>query len=320
MSISIIIVNWNSGKLLMKCLSSVKSQTILPDKIFVVDNDSTIQTDFIPQSSGNLEVIRLSSNIGFAAANNKAIEKCNTKYIALLNPDAFPEPHWIESLLRAADKYPNVASFGSKQLRYEDPNIIDGTGDIYHISGLVWRDQYGSRQKTNDNVARYIFSPCAAAAMYKRQPLLKVGGFDGDYFCYIEDVDLGFRLRLAGYSSMYIPDAVVHHVGSATTGGPNSNFIVYHCHRNLIWTYVKNMPCLLFWFLLPLNILVNILAVILISYRGQGHTIFRAKLDAIKALKTVWKKRIQIQEQRAARTRSIWQYLDHRILFFRGQL
>ena len=89
---------------------------------------------------------------------------------------------------------------------------------------------------------REVFSPCAAAALYRRSALVEIGGFDDDFFCYSEDVDLGFRLMLAGHSCLYVPTSVTHHVGSGTTGGQNSDFAVYHGHRNLVWTYVKDMP------------------------------------------------------------------------------
>ena len=74
----------------------------------------------------------------------------------------------------------------------------------------------------------------------------------------MEDVDLGFRLRLAGHRCLYVPKSVVHHVGSGTTGGKNSDFSVYHGHRNLVWTYVKNMPGVLFWIFLPLHLAMNL--------------------------------------------------------------
>ena len=95
-----------------------------------------------------------------------------------------------------------------------------------------------------------IFAPCAAAALYRRAAFLEAGGFDEHFFCYMEDVDLGFRLRLLGYRCGYAPAAIVHHVGSGTTGA-RSPFTVYHGHRNLVWTYVKNMPTPWFWLYLP---------------------------------------------------------------------
>lgn len=314
MSISIIIVNWNSGKLLAECLKSLNEQTVHIDQVYVVDNGSYEQTEYIPVDSDNLKVIRLSKNIGFAAGNNKALNKCKTQYVALLNPDAFPEPNWLENLLKAAEEYSDVAAFGSKQLCYGNPYVLDGVGDIYHASGLVWRHRHGMRQKATDNKTKEIFSPCAAAALYRRQALLDIGGFDEDYFCYIEDVDLGFRLRLAGYKSIYVPEAVVHHIGSATTKLQHNDFSVYFCHRNIIWTYVKNMPGLLFWVLLPLHFIINMTSIIRFSILGRHRVILKSKLEAIKGLKTMWIKRKSIQKNRVASISKIWPLLDFRFL------
>jgi GT2 family glycosyltransferase len=100
--------------------------------------------------------------------------------------------------------------------------------------------------------------------LYRRSALIELGGFDEDYFCYVEDVDLGFRLRLAGHQCLYIPSSIVHHVGSGSTGGKNSDFAVYHGHRNLVWTYVKDMPGFLFWlFLIPSLFLIPLIFTLL---------------------------------------------------------
>jgi GT2 family glycosyltransferase len=169
-------------------------------------------------------------------------------------------------------------------------------------------------QQEGDFVAREIFSPCAAAALYRRQALVDAGGFDEDYFCYVEDVDLGFRLRLAGHKAMYVPDAVVHHVGSATTGGKHSDFSVYHGHRNLVWTFVKDMPGILFWLLLPLHVLMNLTSILWFALQGRGGVIMRAKRDALLGLPKMWRKRQTIQSTRIATVREIWQYLDKQIV------
>jgi len=180
-------------------------------------------------------------------------------------------------------------------------------GDAYHISGLVWREGHGKPvvSATQDN--REIFSPCAAAALYRRDALIEAGGFDEDFFCYVEDVDLGFRLRLLGYRCLQVPAAVAHHVGSATTGGKQSDFAVYHGHRNLVWCYVKNMPPVLFWLLLlPLHLAMNLAAIAVYILRGQGHVILKAKRDALYGLPMVWKKRKHIQSGRTAGYAEIW--------------
>ena len=314
MSVSVILVNWNSGYLLAECLQHLELQTIPPECIFVVDNASTDGSADIKNVSGRVTLLKMADNIGFAAANNQALDRCRTEFVVLLNIDAFPEPDWIEQLLKAALKHPDVAAFGSCQLSYENPTILDGIGDSYHLSGLVWRNGHGRRWRSQDLITHEIFSPCAAAAMYRLSALVDVGAFDEDYFCYVEDVDLGFRLRLAGYKAIYVPDAVVRHMGSIITGGQRSDFSVYHGHRNLVWTYLKNMPGLLFWFFLPLHLLLNIVTIGVFTLRGQLRVILKAKLDAIKNIPQTLVKRKRIQDKRVAKIQDIWKICDKHLL------
>ncbi len=314
MSISVIIINYNSGDLLKKCLRYLDLQSVRPDKVFVVDNASSDGSDELQVDSNRYHIEKMPHNLGFAAGNNRGFVKCDSEFIVLLNPDAFPAPDWLEQLLKAARKFPRAAAFGSRQLCHEAPDILDGTGDQYHLSGLVWRKRHGRRQRPQDLIASEIFSPCAAAAMYRRDALLEVGGFDEDYFCYVEDVDLGFRFRLAGYKALYVPQAVVHHVGSATTGGQRSDFSVYYGHRNIVWTYIKNMPGALFWFLLPLHIVLNVITLGLFAFRGQFKVILNAKVAAIKGIPRILRKRREIQAGRIASINDIWQALNKRLL------
>jgi GT2 family glycosyltransferase len=258
-------------------------------------------------------LFRLKSNIGFAGGNNIALAQSDTEFVALLNPDAFPEEDWLEKLLEAAQAHPKAAAFGSRQLREENPAVLDGVGDSYHMSGGVWRNRFGAMQQASDLIPSEIFSPCAAAALYRRKALVDVGGFDEKYFCYLEDVDLGFRLRLGGHKAIYVPQAVVRHVGSATTGGQHSDFSAYHGHRNLLWTFVKDMPGILFWLLLPLHIVLNVVTVTYLIFRGQGGVAVCAKLDAIKELPRIWRKRREIQSRRVATISEIWRVLDKRL-------
>ena len=313
MDVTVVIVNWNGGELLADCLRHLGSQTVLPKKIHIVDNASTDTSIDNLVSCVRTEIHKMPSNLGFAAANNFSLQLCDTEFIVFLNPDAFPAPDWLEQLKIAADRFPDAAAFGSRQLQHHDAAVIDGVGDSYHLSGLVWRTGYGSFDLEHDHQVREIFSPCAAAALFRTDVLKKLNGFDEDYFCYVEDVDLGFRLRLAGYKALYVPDAIVQHVGSATTGGKNSQFSVYHGHRNLVWTYIKNMPGMLFWAFLPLHMLLNIFTIAIFCCRGQGLTILRAKRDAFLGLPLAWRKRREIQRNRVATLHAIWSVLDKQI-------
>lgn len=313
--VTVIIVNWNGGDLLHQCLSDLLQQTMKPKWVLVMDNGSSDGSAEKTASLPGVTVRMLSMNWGFAGGNNLAMSECDTEFVALLNPDAFPEPDWLEKLLVAARAHPDVAAFGCRQMVERAEGVVDGLGDVYHFSGRVRRRGHMRVLRSLDLVPCEIFSPCAGAALYRRDALVNVGGFDKDYFCYVEDVDLGFRLRLAGYRAMYVPDAVVHHVGSAVTGGQHSDFSVYHGHRNLVWTFVKNMPGALFWLLLPLHLLMNLVTVAVFIARGQGAVILRAKRDAIKGLPQAWAKRKQIQAGRVATIGEIWRVLDKRLIF-----
>src|SRR4030095_782371 len=113
-------------------------------------------------------VERVKCNIGFAAANNVGARLARGKWLALLNVDAFPEPNWLEKLLEATKNYPEYSCFSSRQIQANDPNFLDGAGDVYHVSGLAWRRYFGYPAENYGLEAVEIFSPCAAAAMYLR--------------------------------------------------------------------------------------------------------------------------------------------------------
>ena len=313
-SVTVVIVNWNGGGLLDQCVRHLLRQSSSPRRILVVDNGSTDgSADRIRDMTG-VDVHFVGTNLGFARANNLALKGCDTDFVALLNPDAFPDTDWLASLLRAARAHPDVAAFGSRQMMHGVENTLDGIGDVYHFSGLIWRDGHGRLHSEADDVDGEIFSPCAGAALYRRDALVDVGGFDEDYFCYVEDVDLGFRLRLAGYKSMYVADSVVHHVGSACSGGQHSDFAVYHGHRNLVWAFVKNMPGALFWILLPAHLLLNVVSLVHFALRGQGAVMLRAKRDALRGIPSAWRKRRGIQARRRASVLDIWRVLDKRLI------
>ena len=178
-----------------------------------------------------------------------------------------------------------------------EPEKLDGEGDVYHFTGLAWRRSHGRPQISTHSQEKEVFSACGAAAIYPKEAFDQVGGFDPDYFAYVEDVDLGFRLRLAGFRCIYLPAAEVLHVGSGSTGF-RSDLATYYGHRNLIWTYFKNMPIVLLIGLLPLHLLANLLLVIYGVFSKRGAVIARAKIDAIRTLDVALTKRKAIQKNR----------------------
>jgi len=304
--VAVIVVDWNSAELLDRCLASLSRQTLRPERVIVIDNAGDRPTwRHVRNAPPGTDLVRLPANRGFAAANNVGVTLgSDCDWVALLNPDAFPEPDWLERLLEAAGESPGYSSFASRLVIAGDPERLDGTGDVYAVSGLAYRRDHGAPAAGLRLEREEVFGPCAAAALYRRDALLEVGGFDERFFCYFEDVDLAFRLRLAGHRCLYVPKAVVHHVGSATTVR-HSAFSVYHAHRNLVWTFVKNMPGPLLALYLPHHVLLNLVSLVHFAWRGQAKTILRAKRDALRGLPQAWRERRAIQAGRKATLREL---------------
>lgn len=298
-SISVIVVNYNAGAYLKRCLDALGAQTFGDFEILVADNGSTDGS--LSLAEGRARILRLERNAGFAAANNAAARAAQGRWLAFLNPDAFPEPDWLAHLDEATRRWPDVAAFGSTQVMANDPSRLDGVGDAYFAAGLPWRTGYGV-PRVEVPPETEPFSICAAAALYRRDVFEALGGFDERYFCYCEDVDLGFRLRLAGGRCAQVAEAVVHHVGSGVAGA-QSAFVRYHGTRNLIWTFAKDMPGWLFWLLLPAHAGVLAVLVAKAGARGDGGPILRGIYDALRGMAPVLAERRRLQRVRRA---SVW--------------
>lgn len=299
LGVAVIIINYNGGDMLLHCLHNLELQTWRSFRVIVVDNASSDDSMLRAEREYPwIEAVCLESNVGFAMGNNiGAALAPECRWIACLNPDAYAHPDWLANLMRAAQAHPEFAFFGSQLILADEPGRLDGTGDIYHVSGAAWRRDHGRELAKGHHVEEEIFAPCAAAALYRRDVFDAAGGFDSDYFCYFEDVDLAFRMRLLGHRCYYVPSAIVHHVSSAIAGY-QSPFTVYHGHRNLVWTFFKDMPLPLLLAYFLLHLLLNAASIVLYTFKGQPMTILKSKRDAIRGLRSVWRKRRQIQSQR----------------------
>ena len=309
MKVAVVIVCYNSGVMLEKCLDHLAEQTWPADRILVVDNhsDDAITHQVLDAITG-AEVMRLDANLGYGGAINRAVEALTDEdFVCCLNPDAFPRPGWLAALMKAAARHPAVGSFSSLMLNPDDNTIIDGAGDALHISGIPWRRFHNRRTSAVNLSPGPVFSACAGAALYRLDAFREAGGFDESFFMYVEDIDLGFRLQLVGYSCEFVPDAITEHIGSATTGA-RSDFTAYYGHRNLVAAYLKNMPGMLLAITLPLHLLATLWSILVLTFRGQGGIILRAKADAALDVP----RRINQRRQVASRVSNgyIWRILQ----------
>ncbi|MFQ5562783.1 MAG: glycosyltransferase family 2 protein [Parvularculaceae bacterium] len=298
-TVSVLIVNYNSGDRLGRCLVHLERQSFAEFEIIVVDNGSTDGSERAAENAGReTGLIRAGENLGFAAANNLAVRSASGEWLAFLNPDAYPAADWLEAFSNAVESYPGVDAFGSTQLMADDPSIIDGAGDAYHVFGVPYRGHYGWPTETLPEDGE-CFAPCAAAAFYRRRTFESLGGFDESFFCYGEDVDLGFRLRLAGGRAVQLSRAQVLHEGSAISGR-HSDFTLYHGHRNRIWTYFLNMPLTILIPTAPFHLFANLYLLGRFMAVGGASAYLRALKDGYGGLPRLYARRRRRQHARKA--------------------
>jgi len=294
--IAVLIVTYRSRDTINRVLDALEAQSLPPARVRILENGSpqgeAVDAD---QVAGRAELIVSEHNLGFAAGNNRLAQGVAQDWILLLNPDAFPEPDLIEQLVAATRRHPDVALFGCTQTAYGAPGVIDGVGDVYHFTGLPYRGGYG--QRIAPPPEGEVFGPCGAAALIRREVFEALGGFDEDYFCYVEDVDLAYRARLLGHICIQLPGARVAHIGYASSGR-RSEFATYHGARNRFWTFFKNTPAPLLALLAPVHLGVTLLLWLLAARFGQFTLFGKALRDARAAWPNLMAKRRAIQASR----------------------
>jgi GT2 family glycosyltransferase len=296
-SVSVVVVAYESGPLLADCLASLGAQSV-PCEMILVDNASTDgAAEAAARADPALAFLRNDRNLGFAAAVNQGARAAEGRWLALLNPDAVAEPDWLEKLLAAADANPQVKSFGCRQLLAQDPGRLDGLGDVMAAAGFPFRGGYLGPDP-GPVAAGEAFSACGGAMLVDRALFLEMGGFDQRLFCYCEDVDFGYRLRLRGEPTLIVPDAVVRHVGGTASGGPRSDFAVFHGTRNRLWVYLKDTPPLLLALTWPLHLAATALLFARHATRGELKAPWRGFVAGLRGLGVALSARREAQAQR----------------------
>lgn len=237
---TIIIPNYNGLQFMETCFKSLEKQTVKDFKVLVVDNGS---------SDGSVEWLKehripsvfLTENTGFTGAVNVGIRAADTPYVLLLNNDTAVEPHFVEAMERAMSRSEKIFSASGKMIQMHHPDLMDDAGDMYSVLGWAFQRGVGRSSKKYNRPCR-VFTACAAAAIYRRKVFEEIGLFDDMHFAYLEDIDVGYRAKLYGYDNIYCPEAVVYHVGSATSGSKYNPFKVRLAARNGIYLNYKNMP------------------------------------------------------------------------------
>lgn len=325
--ISVIVVNWNRKDLLRACLNSLQQQAGAAFEVILVDNGSTDGSPDMAEREFEAKVIRNRENRGFCAANNQGIAVARGEFIALLNNDAEAGPGWLAALLRACASASDVGMAASKILVWEDPRTIDKAGHLIFPDGQNRGRGSGMPDLGQFERQEEVLWPDGCAAMYRKEMLDQIGGFDEDLFAYGDDAELGLRARIAGWRCIYTPLAVVRHHRSATLGKDSMRRLEL-IERNRLLLAVKLFPASLLW-LNPLFFGVRLAAGVVAAGRGAGDTahfpgltgkltmalaLFRGQVQALRLAPRMWRKRAALDRFRKLSPREVRRLLfSHRL-------
>ena len=307
--VSIIILNFNGRSWLERCLPSAVAEAGPDGEVLVVDNGSTDGSiAFVAAAFPNVRITALPENRGFAAGNNEGATQARGEYLAFLNNDAIPQPGWFAQIRRALDARPDVGLAASRIVYLDRPAIVDSAGDGITRFGGAFKRGHG-QPASGVLEPRDVFGACGAALVIRAALFHDVGRFDSAYFAVHEDVDLSYRCQLRGFHCVDVPEAVVHHAGSATLGRGNPQ-AVFWGQRNLEWTYLKNTPWPLLLLTLPGHIVYNVAAALHFMRTGHLLPFLAAKWQALGDVPRVLRQRREIQRGRRVTSREIWRLMD----------
>ncbi len=246
-AVSVVLVNWNGRELSLRCLAALAQQTMRDFEIVLVDNGSTDgSVAAIRAAYPAVRVIEAGKNLGFAEGCNVGIDAARGAWIATLNNDTEVDPRWLEELHRTALASPSDVGVVQSRVLFmgEGEPLLNSTGVRLFASGVAEDRSVGRPDAEADKLDLEVFCATAGAALYRRAMLdelrLATGVFDRTFFMYFEDVDLGWRCRLAGWRAVFEPKAIVRHAFQASSKKRASTFIGLHLRRNRARMLLKN--------------------------------------------------------------------------------
>lgn len=250
--ITVVIPNYNGMRYIGACLDSLREQT-LPADIIVVDNGSKDGSDqLVAEQYPEALLFRLPANTGFCHAVNTGLHLVQTPYAFLLNNDTRVEKDCLEKLLQTMEGSRHLFSVQALMLSMQDPDVIDDAGDLCCALGWAFARAKGKKKEAAGRTSKPVFAACAGAALYRMSVFDEIGWFDERHYCYLEDIDIGWRAQIYGYRNRMEPAAVVYHAGSATTGSRHNSFKETMTSGNSAYLLYKNMPLLQYGFNAPL--------------------------------------------------------------------
>jgi GT2 family glycosyltransferase len=240
---SVVVVNWNGLRFLDRCLGAVLAQQLEGGfEVVLVDNGSTDgSVEHVRANHPAVRVVESRRNLGFSAGADLGIAASRGRHIVLLDNDTEVRPGWLSALVAAAENDQGVGAVDCKVLFREPAGTINSAGLMMVPDGRTIGRGFGESDTGQYDQPAEVFGACTTASLFRRRMLEEVGVLDSAFFAYLDDTDLSWRMRLAGWRILYEPKAVVEHVSNGT-GGRASDFLLFRVNRNRLFLLVKNAP------------------------------------------------------------------------------
>ena len=307
------IVAYNGRDDLVRCLRSLQAADHAGDEIIVMDNASSDGTaDLVEATFPAVRVIRSATNVGFGQGNNLAAAQAQGTILAFLNPDTVVEPGWLDALIAALDASPQVGLATSKILLREDPEHINTCGGEMHLTGLHLCRGMGQARAELAECAT-VGAVSGAAFVVRRELFQQLGGFDGSFFLYMEDTDLSFRVRLAGYTCLYVPDSVIYHRYTLRFGPDKT----YYQERNRYLMLLKGLRWPTLVIMAPALLLAEVVTwgYVLLGDRPHWRNKLRAYRYVLRHWPAIMAQRRLVQGQRRAADRDILRQTTYHLAY-----
>ena len=297
--LSIVVPTRNGRPYIKDCLSALGDQVLDDVEVIVVDDASSDgSADAVLDLFPGVKLLTLRTQQGFASACNTGIRAATAGYVALLNNDTAADPLWAARLVEFLDNNSGAGFCASRVVFHSAPDVVDSCGDFYAVEGVAGKIGHLETARSFDTPCE-VFGASASAAIYRRELLQELGGFDEDFYLVHEDTDLSFRARLMGHTCHFVPSAIVrHHVGG--TLGYRSPAAEYHASRNQEFVFLKDMPAPLLIRYFAWHLLANGLQFAAHATRGRAGPWLRGKRDALLSVTEVLGKRTEIQRMARA--------------------
>jgi O-antigen biosynthesis protein len=300
-TLSIVIPTCRGRRHLERCLPSVCRHAPAGTQILVVDDESGDGTaDWIRTDFPTVDVLALETNRGFCGAVNAGIAAATGDIVELLNDDTEVEAGWADAALRRFDD-PAVGSVAPLVLAMDRPDIVDSAGQAYHVCGWATNRGYGQSLNPSHLQSTEILGPSGSSGFYRRTALERAGSLLPEYGAYLEDVDLSFRLRWAGYRSIYEPASRVRHRGHSSYGQDNDR-VVRMLARNEEFVYWMNLPTRDLLRSMPAHFGFLVVRLARKTLQGRLRPYLAGKMDAIASVGLIRQRRRQLHELAGDRT------------------